>query len=147
MADNVLLAPVEIRASESGPELYMLLLQEGRAATGGRAELFAPGAATWPGDGIDIMTVHRGAPEVRGFPVRGPRGELEVRARATPAIQQAVAEGKAFASVEFHPLQETRTAGGVREIQRALVTGAALVSNPEYGHTRAEIRTRRRYYI
>ena len=40
------------------------------------------------------------------------------------------------------PIEERTTAGGVRELLRAVVIGAALVDTPEYDTTRAEVRTR-----
>ena len=45
-------------------------------------------------------------------------------------------------SVEFHALEERTTAGGVREVLRAFVPDAALVAQPEYDTTVAEIRRR-----
>ena len=45
-------------------------------------------------------------------------------------------------SVEFHALEERTTAGGVREVLRALVPSAALVADPEYDTTEAEVRRR-----
>ena len=138
---------VECRAAEDGPVLSGVVLAEGRAATGGRAEVFAPGAVTWPPDGIGIATEHYGRPEVRAVPTRDEGGRIRIEARATPALFAAVQSGKRYLSVEFYALRETRTAGGVREIQRALVDQAALVSNPEYAQATAEIRSRRKVYV
>ena len=45
-------------------------------------------------------------------------------------------------SVEFHALEEQTTAGGIREIRRAFVPDVALVDDPEYGQTAAELRQR-----
>ena len=139
--------PIELRAAESGPELHGVILQEGRAATGGRAEVFTPGSATWPQDGVEIRAEHGGPAQAVAFPVRLDDGRIEIRAAASQPIQDAVKAGKRFMSVEFHALQEQRTRGGVREIQRALLTGAALVSTPEYNQTKAEVRQARRYYL
>ena len=50
---------------------------------------------------------------------------LRISTPATPAILTAYATRKYF-SVEFHALAEVRTAGGVREIQRALWTPPRL---------------------
>lgn len=133
---------IEIREQEGRePTLHSTLIQEGRAAAGGRSELFAPGAVEWPSAGVGIMTEHRGAIEVRGHPVRERDGRLTLTARATPAIQQAVADGKKYLSVEFRSLSERTTPGGVREILRALVDAAALVANPEYSQAKAELRS------
>ena len=46
-------------------------------------------------------------------------------------------------SIEFRAVREETTRAGIREIQGALLTGAALVPNPEYDGTTAEIRSRR----
>ena len=45
-----------------------------------------------------------------------------------------------YLSVEFFPSVETRTAGGVREVERALLVNAALVAKPEYPQATAEVR-------
>ena len=135
---------VEIRESDTGPTLYGVILQEGRAATGGRAEVFAPMSVIWPGDGIAIRTEHHGAEVGRAVPARETGGEIRIATKATPVVVSAVNAGRRYLSVEFHSLQEARTAGGVREIQRALVDGAALTDDPEYGQTSAEVRKARR---
>ena len=50
--------------------------------------------------------------------------------------------------MEFHAIREVRTAGGVREIQRALVDAAAMVASPEYAQATSEVRsTRRRIWL
>ena len=119
--------------------LRAVILSEGRAAIGGRAELFTPGAIVWPAEGIAIRIEHRGAEVGRAVPERVGT-EIRITAKATPAIFAAVEQRRQrYASVEFHALAETRTAGGVREIQRALVDGFSLTDDPEY-ETRAEIR-------
>ena len=52
--------------------------------------------------------------------------------------------GKRFMSVEFQAVEDRVTAGGVREVLKALVSGAALVADPEYDVTMAEVRKRDR---
>ena len=139
---------VELR--EEGNELHGVLVQEGRAASGGRSELFAPGSISWPADGVGILTEHRGAPETRAFPHRDALGRINVRAQATAAIKDAIAAGKKFMSVEFRALEERTTKAGVREILSAYVAAAALVASPEYDVTAAEVRergTRRRIWL
>ena len=135
--------PVELREASDGPTLRGVVLQEGRAAQGGRAEVFAPLSVVWPSDGIALLAEHRGAELARAVPTRDADGSLRIETRATPAILAAHATRKFF-SVEFHAIQEVRTAGGVREITRALVDAAALVTSPEYPNVRAEVRTSRR---
>lgn len=132
---------VEVRESERGRRrLHGVMLQEGRAATGGRREVFAPGSVQWPAAGVGILTVHHGEVEVRAQPVRDRQGRIIVQADATPAIREAVTGGRRYLSVEFHALEERTTAGGVREILSALVPRAALVPDPEYDSTSAELR-------
>ena len=144
MAD-VLTGAVEVRASDAGPMLHGVVLTEGRASSGGRRELFAPLSTIWPPEGIAILAVHRSAPEVRAVPTREPNGEIRIAVRATDTIRRAVdIDGRRFMSVEFHALEERTTSGGVREVLRAVLTAAALVPNPEYDTTRAEVRRSRR---
>lgn len=135
-------ARVECRASDTGPKLHGVILTEGRAAAGGRAEVFAPGSVMWPAEGIELRTVHLGPVEARAVPVRGAGGEIAVEAAATPALFRAVHGGARGMSVEFHALEERTTAAGVREVLRALVTGAIVTDRPEYDTTRAEVRER-----
>lgn len=132
---------VEIRAE--GEDLHATMLQEGRAASGGRAEVFAPGSVTWPADGVAILGEHRGTELARAFPHRDAESRLKLRARATAEIRAAIEAGKRYMSVEFRAIEERTTAGGVREILRAYVDAAALVSSPEYDSTAAEVRTQR----
>ena len=138
---------VEVREAEPGreprePTLHGTLIQEGRAASGGRAEVFTPGSVEWPTEGVAIMTSHRGAVETRALPIRESDGRLTITARATEAIREAVKSGKKFMSVEFQAVEDRVTAGGVREVIKALVFGAALVVDPEYDVTMAEVRKR-----
>ena len=135
--------PVELREADDGPMLRGVVLQEGRAAHGGRAEVFSPLSVVWPSDGIALRGEHRGSELARVVPIRDADGSLRVETRATEAILTAYKTRRYF-SVEFHALAEVRTAGGVREIQRALLEAAAMVSSPEYSQATAEIRSKRR---
>ena len=135
---------VELREAEAGPELHGVMLTEGRAASGGRREVFVPGSVSWPAGGVEVLPRHYAEAEARVFPVRHRDGRLTVRTRATEAIREAVESGRRFMSVEFVALEERTTAGGVREILSALVPRAALVRTPEYDTTAAEIRGRER---
>lgn len=134
--------PIEIREQEGRePTLHGIMLHEGRAASGGRREVFSLNSVEWPSEGVGVMTEHRGAIEVRGHVVRDRNGRLALTARATDRIVQAVRDGKRFMSVEFRALQERTTKGGVREILRAFVDSAALTDRPEYDTTAAEVRS------
>lgn len=132
----------EIR--EEGGELHGVILQEGRAASAGRSEVFAPGSVSWPADGVGILAEHLGPVEARAFPHRDRLGRIMVRARASAALRDAIAGGKRYMSIEFRSLEERTTKAGVREILRAYVDAAALVKNPEYDSTVAELRSQRR---
>ena len=129
---------IEVR--EKKGELRGVIVQEGRAASGGRREVFAPGSVTWPAEGVAIRTAHLGDFETRVLPTRDKRGRIRIRARATDGIREAIRAGKRYMSVEFRALDERVTKGGVREILRALVEAAALVDDPEYDSTSAEVR-------
>ena len=133
--------PVECRASDSGPRLHGVIITEGRAAAGGRAELFAPGAVVWPAEGIGIGVQHHKATETRTVPIRA-GNEIRIEADATPALFAAVHGGARFMSLEFHALAEIRTRAGIREVTSALVTGAIVTADAEYAQTAAEVRTR-----
>ena len=134
---------IEIREAKDGPRLHGVVLQEGRAAQGGRAESFSPLSVVWPSDGIALLSEHRGAELGRAVPTRDADGSLRIETPATPAILEAY-ETRKFFSVEFHAISEVRTKAGVREITRALVEAAAMVSSPEYSQAIAEVRARQR---
>ena len=143
MATVQYVVPVELRESVDGPMLRGVVLQEGRAAQGGRAESFAPLSVVWPAAGIALLAEHRGSELARAVPTREANGALRIETPATPAILAAFATRKFF-SVEFHAISEVRTKAGVREITRALVEAAAMVASPEYEQARGEVRSRQR---
>ena len=132
---------IEMREAADGERLEGVIIQEGRAASV-RPEVFAPGAMVWASDGIAIRVAHRGAEVARAIPTRGADGEIRISAIATPEIRAAYASGKRYLSAEFQSLAEIRTAANVREIQRAYISGGALVRSPEYTQARAEVRER-----
>ena len=117
--------------------------RKGEPRRGFALKLFAPGSVVWASDGISLLGEHRGAELARAIPTRDVDGSLRIETHATPEIIDAYKTRRYF-SVEFHALREVRTAGGVREIQRALVDAAALVPNPEYPNVKAEVRAKRR---
>ena len=99
MTGEVEFRRVEVR--EKKGELRGVILQEGRAASGGRREVFAPGSATWPAEGVTIRAQHRGDFETRTLPTRDKRGRIHVRAKATDGILDAIRAGKRYMSVEI----------------------------------------------
>ena len=134
--------PVELREAEDGPVLHGVVLQEGRAAQGGLAEVFSPLSVIWPSTGIGLLGAHHGPELARAIPTRAANGEIRIAAHASAEILAAY-ETRKFFSVEFFSLREIRTAAGVREILRALLDAAALVASPEYPQAVAEVRARR----
>lgn len=151
MADQAANLPVEIReAAGRDPMLHGIIIQEGRAASRSRRELFTPGSIEWPAAGVGVSTEHLGKVETRGQVVRHRDGRLELTAPATPAIVAAIDGGKRFMSVEFVAIAQAQLQSGVREIRRALVDVVALTRNPEYRMTSAEVREaadERRFYL
>ena len=130
--------PVELR--ESG-RLHGVLLTEGRASSD-RRELFLMGAVEWPATGVRIRAKHlQDAGSVLAYPVRE-GAEIRVNVNPSVELREAVQSGKRFMSVEFRALTETTTDSGIREIARALLVGAAVVREPSYQQTAAEIRER-----
>ena len=140
---EIIVTPLEIRETDEGPLLHGCLIQEGRAA-GSRAEVFSPMSVHWPAEGLEIRTEHLGAVVAKAIPIRSPDGSIRIATRATPEIRSAVSSGKKFLSIEFVALRQTRTGGGIREINKAFVPSAALVSSPEYQQARVEIRSQSR---
>ena len=147
MSELKYFVPVELREASGGPTLSGTILQEGRAASGGRAEVFAPLSVVWPSGGIALLGEHRGEALAHAVPARDEDGSLRISTPATPAILEAYASRKFF-SVEFVAIAEIRTKSGTREITRALVEAAAMVTSPEYAQATSEIRsTRRRIWL
>ena len=134
--------PLELRESDSGEHLTGTILQEGRSGSV-RRELFTPQSLTWPAEGIPVRTEHLRGEAARGLPTRHSDGSVRIKVRATPEIRAAYQAGKKFLSAEFFALRESRSAG-IREIESALLSGAAMVSDPEYRQAVAEIRTKPR---
>ena len=134
---------VEIREAKDGPVLHGVLIQEGRVASA-RPEVFAPGSLVWSATGIALRAEHLGVEDSRAIPTREANGEIRIAAPASAPLVAAFNEGRRFLSIEFHALQETRSAAGVREIQSAFLPGAALVESPEYKQAVAEVRASRR---
>ena len=136
----------EVELREDAGELRGVVITEGRAATGGRRELFILGSLKWDATGIGIRTGHGEPVEVRAHPTRGQTGEISIRTQATDAIRRAVEAGKRWLSIEFVATREKKTAGGVREVLEAFLRDAALTDRPEYGDglTFAEVREERR---
>ena len=131
---------LQIELRQTANELHGVLIAEGRAASGGRNELFTPNSVEWPDSGVDILGKHQGAVETRVIPERQADGSITFSAGLTDGLREAWNSGRQYMSVEFHALKSRTVRAGTREIQRALVTAGALVKTPEYDVARAEIR-------
>ena len=148
---------IEIRQDESrlspGRVCGTLLTYGERALD--RPEVFAVGSIDWPEVGIILNEQHnRQSPIVRFVP------RVEGRALLIDQPLPDTTRGRDMAimvrngtlqglSIEFRPLKES-TVGGVRNISKAVLTGAALVDAGSY-RTSVELRerqhSRRRYWL
>ena len=131
---------LQIELRQTASALHGVLIQEGRAASGGRSEVFIPGAVEWPPSGVDILASHQGSIEAQVTPERQASGEITFVAKLTDGLREAWAAGRQHMSVEFYTMAQRQTKGGVREVQRALVTAGALTDRPEYDTATAELR-------
>ena len=118
--------PIEIREAKDGPMLHGTLIQEGRAASV-RAEVFAPLSLVWASEGVAVRAEHRGVEVTRAIPTRESNGEISIATPAPPALVAAFNEGRKFLSIEFHAVQESRNASGVREIQSGIPSGSGAM--------------------
>ena len=131
---------VDIELRKGGRMLHGVILTEGRVSQD-RKEIFVPGAAEWPSTGIRVRPGHlseTGA--VTGFPKRM-GSEIVLTVPASKEIRSAVESGCRHMSVEFQSIEENTTPSGVREILRGMILGAAVVGNPSYQQTAAELRS------
>ena len=139
MDQILILSDLELR--ESG-RLHGLLLTEGRASSD-RKELFLAGSVSWPSTGIRIRPRHLvDEGSVLAYPYRDGADGAEIRVNVQPSteLREAVQSGAKSMSVEFRAVEESVTPSGIREIISALLVGAAVVRNPSYKQTAAEIR-------
>ena len=125
----------------SANEMRGVLIQEGRAATGGLREVFTNGSLVWPPQGVEILAKHRGKIETYTTPERQADGSIHFAVPLNDALRDAWNDGRRYMSVEFAPLREKRTRGGVREIQKAILLAGALVPDPEYDFAKVELRS------
>ena len=102
-----------------------------------RAELFEPGALTWPDTGVILNRQHaRGAPIMRVIPkLRGDEIVIDQALPDTTAGRDAATEIRSGLmtglSVSFQPSRQSFTAG-VRRIAAAAMTAVGLVDSPSY---------------
>ena len=123
--------PVELREADEGPTLHGVVLQEGRAAQGGRAESFAPLSVVWPATGIALLAEHRGTALAHAVPVRDSDGSIRVQPPASAAIVAAFnARAQVSLALNFIRLSEEsqKRVGHPRNSTRAFLPAAALGS-------------------
>ena len=130
----------QIELRQTADTLHGVLIAEGRASSGGRREVFTPGAVEWRNEGVAILPEHRGAVETRVIPERQADGAITFSAKLTDGMRRAWEAGRRYMSVEFQALSERTVKGGIREVQRALVVNGAMVANPEYDTAVTELR-------
>ena len=147
---------IELRADESrqGPgRIVGQLMRYGEQAQD-RRELFEKDSLEWPSDGVILNRQHqRGSPILRFTPtVDGNAVTLDAAIPDTVAGRDCATEIRAGLlrglSIEFRALKE-RVSGGVRRIQKAVLTGAGLVDSPSYATSAVELRRglRRRVWL
>ena len=157
MTDEIRCA-IELRADDSMASpgrLSGVLLTYGERAKN-RRETFAPGALSWPANGIILRRQHnRQAPIMRAIPeLRGAQVVIDAALPDTSAGRDTAAEIRggllAGLSVEFRATAQ-RYVGGQRIITAALLNGAGLVDDPEYPGSAVELRAaqgrRRRLWL
>ena len=141
---------IEVRADESrqGPgRIVGQLMRYGEQAQD-RRELFEKDSLEWPSDGVILNRQHtRTAPILRFTPtIDGDAVTLDAAIPDTTAGRDAATEIRTGLlkglSIEFRSLKE-RVSGGVRRIQKAVLTGAGLVDSPSY-KSAVEVRSKRR---
>ena len=118
-------------------------------STPGRADrtTFAPGALTWPAEGVPIRTEHHGQGYGLAVPMRMPNQEIRIACVAEPEVVAAVRAGAKRMSPEVTIERETyrrphRTGSPDRRpmIEAATLTGAAVVRTARWPGTSAVIR-------
>ena len=113
-----------------------------------RAEMFEPGALTWPAEGIVLNRQHtRAAPIMRVVPeVRGSAVVVDVALPDTTVGRDTAAEVRSGLfrglSVEFRTIKQSYQ-NGVRRIAEAVLGGVGLVDSASYSGSTVEVRGKR----
>ena len=114
-----------------------------------RAEIFEPGALTWPKDGVVLRRQHeRKQPIMRVTPVVvGDEVRIDQRLIDSTAGRDAAVEIRSGLfkglSVEFKAVKET-VSGGIRRISNAILGGVGLVDQGSYASALVEVRARQK---
>jgi len=138
---------IEIREADDSPgRIVGTILETGRVASD-RREVFAPGAVTFPSNGIKLLAEHRGRQVMRVVPeVDGSKIRIDAPLPDNASGREVAAESRSGRrrglSVEFVSTREANVSG-VREITGALVDAAAVVKAGAYSQARVEVRKRK----
>ena len=136
---------IEVRADEMSPGRLVGTLLTYNEQARDRRETFAPGALSWPDNGVVLREQHnRQAPIMRVIPeIRGDKVVIDSPLPDTSRgrdmavmIRNGTFTGL---SLEFRATAESFP-GGLREIRRAILTGAGLVDLPSYRGSKVEVR-------
>ena len=134
---------VEFRASADGRTVSGTAMDyRDRSPT--HRERFLPGALAPVPDTLALNLLHDGELEIgTAYLSDGPE-RLEFRADVgTRAVAELIRDAYIRgASIEFHADAERRDADGTRVVERARLTGLALVREPSYPASRVELRNR-----
>ena len=139
---------VELRAAADSPgRIVGTVIEQGRIAAD-RPEVFAPGALTWPSNGVRLLAEHRGRHVMRVTPtVDGTAIRIDAALPDNDIGREVAREVRAGTkrglSIEFHAMAET-IVQGVREIRSAFMDAAAIVAEGAYDQARVEVREKKR---
>lgn len=144
---NEIRCSIELRADDSrlSPGRIVGTLVEYNQKALDRAELFSPGALSWDQAGIVLNRQHRRDEPVMRFSPSIDGNEVLIDAAlpdTTAGRDMAVEVRNGLfrgLSIEFRALRERRV-NGIRVIDKATLTGAAVVDSPSYP-TRVDVRS------
>ncbi len=131
---------IELRAERTSPgRVQGVLIEMGRVA-GDRREVFTPGSARFPTNGLRLLSEHRGRMVGRFEPiVDGSEIRIDYQLPDSELGRSVAAEirsgRKRGLSVEFYATEEAQVQG-VREVRGALIDAAAVVESPAYVQAR-----------
>ena len=112
-----------------------------------RPELFEAGSLEWPEDGVLLREMHDRQRPIARFIPEATDGEVRVAivlpdtTAGRDARANVLAGVYAGLSVEFRAIRET-VRGGLRVVQKAMLTGAGLVDQGSYSGATVEARAK-----
>ena len=136
-----------------GKLIGVLMPYETRASD--RPEMFESGSLEWPKDGVLLREMHDRQRPIARFIPEATDGEVRVAIPLPDSTAGRDARANVLAgvysglSVEFRAIRET-VRGGLRVVQKAMLTGAGLVDSGAYAGATVEARAkagRRRLWL